>query len=91
MKEKPRNWAVSIQSDLRVAYAYDAWGNRQTFGVEIVIQEGLTKEEALAMLATIGKVKTRLQSDEGFYAYAEEGRNERRTEGLVCDEVCGRQ
>ncbi len=67
MYEEPRNWEVSIRRDLSVAYAYMC-SDKTLLGLETVIQEGLTKEEALAMLATIGKVEKWLWSEDGFSA-----------------------
>ena len=62
MKEKPRDWEVSIREDKEVVFAQEVRCHRST---EVLIQDGLTKKEALAMLATMGEVKRTI--GEGYF------------------------
>ena len=65
MKEKPRDWeVVSSRSQDRV-YAQE---RDMRMAGELLLQEGLTKEEALAMLATMGEVKKFGSGYNCFYA-----------------------
>ena len=56
MNEEPRDWCVTkFIADDKYFYAHHK--NSTTF-LEKAIAENLTREEALAMLATIGEVKS---------------------------------
>ena len=64
MNEEPRDWEVTTTRNQEVVYA-----QHQTIRMagELMLQEGLTKEEALAMLATMGEVKKFGSGDKWFY------------------------
>ena len=65
MNEEPRDWEVTTTRNQEVVYA-----QHQTIRMagELLLQEGLTKEEALAMLATMGEVKKFGSGGNCFYA-----------------------
>ena len=65
MKEKPRDWEVSIREDKEVVFAQEVRCHRST---EVLIQDGLTKKEAITMLATMGEVK-RANGEWCFYVW----------------------
>ena len=70
MSEEARDWCVAkFAGDSKY---FCALHEKHTMGGDEYIVEKLTKEEALAVLASIGEVKKWLWTDEGFSAYAEE-------------------
>ena len=64
MNEEPRDWEVVSSRSQETVYA-----QHQTIRMagELLLQEGLTKEEALAMLATMGEVRKFGSGDKCFY------------------------
>ena len=66
--EEERDWCVTKIKD-RDVFFYAQHKTYTTFEEEVVA-ENLTREEALAMLATIGEVKS--WSEDEFYAPLEE-------------------
>ena len=65
MNEEPGDWEIMISRSQETVYA-----QHQTIRMagELLLQEGLTKEEALAMLATMGEVKKFGSGGNCFYA-----------------------
>lgn len=53
MNEEPRNWEVTTTRNQEVVYAQH---QTRRLVSELLLQEGLTKAEALTMLATMGEV-----------------------------------
>ncbi len=64
MEEEARDWEVSIRSDLEVVYVQS---NKARLSIETIIQDGLTREEALAVLATMGEVERFVAGLDYFY------------------------
>ena len=62
MNEEPRDWEITMHRNQEAVYAQHR-ANRT--GIELLLQGSLTKEEALAMLATMGDV--RVVFDDCFY------------------------
>ena len=64
MNEEPRDWEITISRSQDRVYAQE---RDMRMAGELLLQEGLTKEEALAMLATMGEVKKFERGDNCFY------------------------
>ena len=64
MNEEPRDWEVTTTRSQETVYAQH---QTRRLVSELLLQEGLTKEEALAMLATMGEVKKFGSGDDCFY------------------------
>ena len=64
MNEEPRDWEVVSSRSQETVYA-----QHQTIRMagELLLQKGLTKEEALAMLATMGEVMKFGRGDKCFF------------------------
>ena len=75
MNEEPRDWCVT-EYPFSITQFYAKRQYRVGRG-EHVVAENLSKDEAIALLSTIGEVRDRILDDDEYYVYVKELKNER--------------
>ena len=75
MNEEPRDWCVT-EYPFSMTLFYAKRQSRVGWG-EHVVAENLSKDEAIALLATIGKAEDRAGFKNEYYVYVKELKNER--------------